>query len=404
MIFVRTCIVGSSALLGACSYLPPDVVPVHASTWPDKIKGLVDLLPNGGGGDQGAMRILFVHGMGVYNACYVDPLLVHLTKALGVQQDRPTSVDTTDPCLQEAAFHFALPTPIPVPADNAQHQARLYHYKFSGAERHVDFWFLVWSPLTDVPKQTLLEPDLPVHHALLTDWVKTFEQDNLADVVLYGGKYRQVLRSAVERAICYFIGGAPEQDATVCDGGQANIPTAIITHSLGAYMVMDALADIYRPASHRKPPESFDASTKAACYLDQIFMLANQLKMLDLTTRTSEIETPRIVQRFHEVMNSPRVQTCRSARGLRSRQIIAISDPNDILSWEVTSKEFDRPNENVANVYLGVTGEYFGLYRLPVLEVAASPSGAHLNYLQSDDTMDIIACGMTGSSINRCAP
>jgi hypothetical protein len=81
---------------------------------------------------------------------------------------------------------------------------------------------------------------------------------------------------------------------------------------------------------------------------------------------------------------------------------LAISDPNDILSWEVTKTEFAFPRITVANIYLGTTGEIFGLSGAPIWGVAASPFTAHTNYLLDDDVMDIIACGMTGATINRC--
>lgn len=56
----------------------------------------------------------------------------------------------------------------------------------------------------------------------------------------------------------------------------------------------------------------------------------------------------------------------------------------------------------MANIYLGTAGEFFGLSRVPIWGLAASPVAAHTNYLQDDDVMDIIVCGMTGSAINRC--
>ena len=43
------------------------------------------------------------------------------------------------------------------------------------------------------------------------------------------------------------------------------------------------------------------------------------------------------------------------------------------------------------------------IHRIPIWGVAASPFSAHLNYLQDDDVADIISCGMTGATINRCA-
>ncbi|HKM74061.1 MAG TPA: hypothetical protein VJX94_29050, partial [Stellaceae bacterium] len=144
------------------------------------------------------------------------------------------------------------------------------------------------------------------------------------------------------------------------------------------------------------------AAIKVGHYLDQIFMLANQLKMLDLSTRTSEQQSSQVVKRFRATWTAIHATRQRTERELSSRQVLAISDPNDVLSWEVTKSEFEVPGITVANIYLGTAGEIFGLSSVPIWRLAASPVAAHLNYLQDDDVMDIIACGMTSSMINRC--
>jgi hypothetical protein len=344
------------------------------------------------------MRILFIHGIGVHLACDPDTLLLHLAKALHVVQQPPPDIDPSGPCA-----HFALPKPAPIPAPNAQNTGLLYRFDLASRDRQVTFMYLRWSTLTAVPKTALDEPNRPPG-ALLHNVAKSFEQNNLADVVLYGGEYRDVLRPVVERALCVFVGGVPfdPTNPRLCNGGEANIPTAIITHSLAGYMLMDAMGDIYHPPTPETVPEDRSAAFKVGHYLDQIFMLANQLKMLDLSTRTSEEQAPQIVRRFGETWGAFYLPRRRSERELSSRQVLAISDPNDILSWEVTSSEFEVPKITVANIYLGTTGEIFGLSSMPIWRLAASPIAAHANYLEDDDVMDIIVCGMTGLTINRC--
>jgi len=268
--------------------------------------------------------------------------------------------------------------------------------------------YLRWSTLTDAPKKTLNEADRPDEPnrppgALLHNLAKKFEQDNLADVVLYGGQYRDVLRPVVERALCIFVGGTPEPtNQRICAGGAADIPTAIITHSLAGCMLMDAMSDIYHPPPAKQIPEGQSAAVKVGRYLDQIFMLTNQLKILDLYTRTSEVQAPQVVRRFGATWEAIHRAPRRTPGESSSRQLLAISDPNDILSWEVTKGEFDVPRFTVANIYLGTAGQFLGLPNLPIWGLAASPVAAHTNYLQDDNVMDIIVCGMTGSTINRC--
>jgi len=382
--------------IGGCYYLPPTIVPVNPDPAPAKIDGVVDIAPN-----PQTIRILFIHGIGEHDACDPDTLLLHLTKALQVQQKQPDQIDATANC----ASHFAVPAPRAISAPGATSKALMYSYEFQNpaAGRTVKFAFLRWSPLTDeIKKDDMPEPGLP-HHALVADYAKSFEQNNLVDVVLYGGKYREVIRPAIEQGLCYFVDGVPDRaDPRLCDGGKGDVPTAIVTHSLGGYMLMDAMGDIYSRGAGRTAPISHSAAEKVGRYLDQIFMLANQLKLLDLTTRTSEQNPPALVHNFRAAWHGAHETQARTGQSMRRRQLIAVSDPNDILSWQVTTMEFDRPEFTVANVYLGTAGEFFGLYRAPIIPIAASPIDAHENYLKDDDVMDIIACGMTGASINRC--
>jgi hypothetical protein len=141
------------------------------------------------------------------------------------------------------------------------------------------------STLTTGQKMTLDEPNRPPG-ARLHNLAKQFEQDNLADFLLYGGQYRDVLRPVVQRALYMFVGGTPDQaKPRICTGGDDNIPTAIITHSLAGYILMDAMSDIYHPPATATAPEERSAAVKVGHCLDQILMLADQLKMLDLSTR-----------------------------------------------------------------------------------------------------------------------
>src|SRR5271165_3281631 len=157
-------------------------------------------------------------------------------------------------------------------------------------DRQVTFMYLRWSTLTDVPKTTLDEPNRP-QGALLHNLAKTFEQQNLADVVLYGGQYRDVLRPFVERALCVFVGGAPDQtNPRSCSGGEANIPTAIITHSLAGYMLMDAMSDIYQPPANETVPAGRSAAMK---------------RLMAVCNSTIEVKTPRLSRWRVSLANQP---------------------------------------------------------------------------------------------------
>jgi len=62
------------------------------------------------------------------------------------------------------------------------------------------------------------------------------------------------------------------------------------------------------------------------------------------------------VRKFREALRETR-----GARPTSSLQLLAVSDPNDIPSWEIAPAEFEDTRMTVANLYLGTTGQVFGL-------------------------------------------
>jgi hypothetical protein len=222
------------------------------------------------------------------------------------------------------------------------------------------------------------------------------------------------MRAAVEQAMCYFINGTPDPTGHHCAHGDANARTVIITHSQGGYMLMDAIADLQAAHPHEDVSDiAADTSDNAAAMMlyrtGLVFMLANQIALLDLTTEaTYPPPTPRQGQsatdgrdlQAHGALG-PFMRYWKTSRRLtneaRPRQIVGISDPNDLLSYLISDGEIDVPDDTVvANVYLGVAWN--------VANVGAWPVSAHLNYLTDPTVMNIMVCGMTGNTVVPCTP
>ncbi len=347
----RSAAAGTLCLLLAGCLAPPSLSLVEQPTGaPDAVRGVLSTEP---GETAEAIRILFVHGMGAdpRNACLPISLLQHLAHALDVApRDAAAGPVGCGP--------LAVPQPIAITVPGAPDPAKLYRYALASADgkRTLDFWFLLWAPLTEPWKETksLTEQGHPPW-ALATGLVKDFLRTHLADVVLYGGTYRTVMRAAVQTALCYVVDGDPDPaDPHNCRNGNADQRTVLITHSLGGYMLMDAIADLReahdaaRRAAGRDPtvPSQRDAGAKLLARADLIFMLANQLAQLDLTTETAYPPTPpspenprsgRMLRRFVGHWRAAHDDTGPKRR----RQIVAISDPNDILSYEISAGAID---------------------------------------------------------------
>jgi hypothetical protein len=146
--------------------------------------------------------------------CAPASLITRMAAALSVKQSY-----VADPVA--TCGDLEVPAPIPIHANGTTETAKLFSFQFSGRDpvQVVEFTFLLWSGLTAPIRETLDEVGHPPW-ALLTSFSKGFLKDDIADVVLYGGQYRNVMRQAVEKALCLFVKGMPnDSDPRICVGG-----------------------------------------------------------------------------------------------------------------------------------------------------------------------------------------
>lgn len=217
-------------------------------------------------------------------------------------------------------------------------------------------------------------------------------------------------------------GGAPSDKGAACRHNTYHDPTVIITHSLGRYMLMDALHD---QLTRGQPPGGLNRFSAAAQVLQRsqfIYMMANQLALLDLTTLTSYPQSETA-----EAQKQPLAPNVRGfanmlhtfARGwselkLRSpvrmqaqiqnaepgnTQIVAFSDPNDILSWLVQTQNPDLPEDKVflANVYMA-NNEF------TIPQLFSDPTGTHTGYFDNRTVLELMICRMQDGAIGSCLP
>jgi hypothetical protein len=374
--------------------------------------GIASLQPTPGD----PLRVLFIHGMGVHKRSDSDTLLQHLNKVLGLHQLPPPPDQVARPEADDPAPPFVRPAPILISVQGSPAPAELYTYKFASSDGGKSMWFsfLLWSPMTtSIKMRDLDEPNHPPR-AWVNNLAKEFLKDNLSDVVLYGGTYRAVIRLAVEQALCYFVGGTPDAaQPKQCNNGTESVRTAVITHSLAGYMLMDAIYDLSGddPAVPRIPFTN-NAGLKLVTSLDQFYMLANQLELLTLTTldaapslavqpstgsvtenRPLRLTIKRMLQHWR-FRHSEYARTI-SGRFERPQQLVAVSDPNDVLSYLVLPSDIDDPQTAFYNVFLP-NGE------LNLFDIFVDPISAHTGYLHNDRVMDLVVCGMKAGTIAVC--
>jgi hypothetical protein len=181
-----------------------------------------------------------------------------------------------------------------------------------------------------------------------------------------------------------------------------SVPTAVITHSMGAYMLMDATCDLAGPSCETGTGSNGNAADQMLGDLTYFAWLANQVSFLNMTTltaypadadpsTTSAVRGP--FQRLHPFLN--RWHARRNPRS--PLEIVALSDPNDLLSFYVSQADIADTQVNIHNVILpNSEWNWLGLF--------ANPVTAHDGYLTNNTAMRILACGMSRGAVATCNP
>jgi hypothetical protein len=442
---VRRLLCGLAALLVSACASTPEVIPADANTF----KGLATFLPDAARdavAPPKPLRVLLIHGMGTASANDFDAFILALAGKLRVTQIPPQCPPGHAPPCWTLSTAPPLMTPIGHPIDIPgvpdENRALVYTYRFAAAQDPrgdapaMTLSYLLWSPLTShikcarLDETTCSEQNEKLKLEPKRQWfagvAKDFIDDKLADVVLYLGQYgRSALRATVESALCHVSGGHPTNGGRNCDNDGRNLaenqpPTVIITHSLGGYMLIDAIHDELTRGARGGDLNQHTAAAKIVASTQLIFMMANQLALLDLAdlrARLSPVagETARrdgapagaaigdlIADWSHFRPKSywrARIGEP-PARVDQNEQIVAFSDPNDILSWLVNRANVQTPRSNTGAVTL--TNVYMANDEFEIPGVFSEPAEAHDGYMKNPTVLDLLACGMNAGVVAAC--
>jgi hypothetical protein len=344
------------SLLTGCAALPTPVVLNQPSF--DGMSALVGQEAPGR-----PLHVLLAHGMGTPTPNGFDAFIASLAGRFGLVQIPPAEVEP-----QWQGRHPETPAPPgliqpkPEPIENASvyrdNRAQLYTYNFAPnpndkAHAHGELPSLGAADRTGQMRSRGGGHSAPQKQAFAA-FAKDFIDDKLADALLYAGTYRkEVIRPSVQGALCKVTRGTWHADSGTCAPGDHHYPTVIITHSLGGYMLMDSIqaelrADDCRPNSGGGPAEKILENTPV------IYMMANQLALLDLSTlrrdpqaaKTKAAATEAVTKQFAKCWLIARGRAKSEARlsgAAATSQVVAFSDPNDILSWRLEPKNLKLP-------------------------------------------------------------
>ena len=227
-----------------------------------------------------------------------------------------------------------------------------------------------WIPAEDAPRLLAL-----AHRgALVNRKLKTGILDwGFSDAVLALGPLRTYLLDGIRQLILKSVAISP-------DGmrGTSALPTGdqeyvIVSHSLGSYLIFAALDNVPAAPETSTVQNSGHPFAEILKRTSLVYFFANQLRLLELASLDGA-SGKNLVAHLEDwgtlrcgYLNPPGTsQTCAKPK------IIALNDPDDLLTWTVPEQ---IASVDVQNVVVKNTWHWFGLI--------ASPTKAHDNYARN---------------------
>ena len=275
-------------------------------------------------GDRPEVKVLYVHGIGTHSPGHGTALRQNLASALGLETraPRPKRIVLTHP-------QFA-----------GQTLGELNVTRLTDNDRRRDllFYELTWSPITQPDKDLIAfdkEQDYVLRRATVNQAMRSFVNDIAPDPLAYAGKRRGPILTSVIQGICWMVSRSwselPElTEGVACDpelpgvGSRAETDDfVLITHSLGSRATLDAMQAMTNLPITEDPRVraiADDFRTREV----QVFMLSNQLPLLEAGR-----EGQQVVGRIGEFCGPGATNP---GRFFAKTQIVAFSDPNDLMS------------------------------------------------------------------------
>ncbi|MEE9392303.1 MAG: hypothetical protein V3W41_07345 [Planctomycetota bacterium] len=335
-----------------------------------EFEGLASAVPSGC-----RLDLVLVHGMGGYHPPDPKALLDGICKAADLKQ--VGEVEHQD---------FS---------DGKRYFGRLKRYCFrnQAGDKELNAWVYFWTGVTTPVKQRYLDYDReggPGRLEVNGELKRRIVNKNFADVVLYLGPHGKAIRSGLRQTLEMMIedGGGNTSGALAFQRR-----FAFVTFSLGSRMLLDTVAAMAESAA----PRHRDVAEQIAEGFSGYFMLANQFALLELLQFSYEKGQARDADEISVVL-SPQVTAFDkllrraedSVPGKPRVPIVAFSDPNDILSYDIPpwmKEAFPGRFVNVSH-HVVKTG-----YWIPFFGAVASPERAHNFYGSDPKVVDLIVNG-----------
>ncbi len=341
-----------------------------------------------GGQGEPTLKILMVHGIGRHLPGYSTRLTEHLMRALAldVTAERPKEI-----ALRSSLF-----------PDQPMGFLRIHRFTNKAATREVLFYELTWSEITEAEKKPIEFDDSSEYtyrRTTLNSFMKEFFNSHVSDPLIYLGRSQPRILGSVRESFCWISQGDWDDYAEVtsepCDFYSQTRARQIleddivvVTHSLGSRIVIDTAQLVADLASRDQSPELADVGELFRTKELRVYMLANQLPLLELGRE------PAPVRGEIDAYCRPDGEKFEQ-RMIGNMSIFAFSDPNDMLSYAIPPKFADEYMDSricprITNIILNVAQP---LSLLGMGEIA-NPLDAHTAYDYDERVIGVIAHGI----------
>jgi hypothetical protein len=228
-----------------------------------------------------------------------------------------------------------------------------------------------WIPTDQAPGLRAL----PSRGALVNRDLKNGLMDwGFSDAVLSLGPLRIYILDGIRQLILKSVAQAPEA---------ANKEFAIVSHSLGSYLIFAAL-DSQNAAQTATVQQSGDAFNQVLAHTGLVYFFANQLRLLEMASLdgTSATNLANHLERWGDLRCAYlQVQPGAPSNCIQPR-IIALNDASDLLTWTVPD---NFRNVKVSNFTVKNSTRWFWLIE--------SPTKAHDNYPKRTQAIESLLDG-----------
>jgi hypothetical protein len=341
------------------------------------------------GRERPILKVIMVHGVGTHVPGYGARLSTNLAHSLGLTVVAPEAKAFP---IETAAF----------PGETLGALTVTRHTNVA-RDREMLFYELTWSPISQPAKDAIAFDSTAVYahrRASLNNVFKQFVNDVAPDPLVYTGTGREQIQTTVGQSLCWALSadwqGLPDEQQLCTPDNPAFASRldidefAFITHSLGSRITTDGLTRLtrYVETAEADYPELRWVTQSFRERDVKIFMLANQLPLLQ-----SGLE-PAGVQGAVPATCLPEGADF-ATRLFRETELIAFSDPNDLLSYPIPDAFVrDHVDSRLCPRQVNVTINIAPVRSILGLGEFANPLSAHVDYDDDERVTGLITRGI----------